>query len=310
MNPFLSSDRRLRNGWRFLIAAFVFIFAESFANRLALAFSHPHGMNFEAWYRPIHVALILIAYSLMVRYIDLVPDNPLAAQGLGTSGPWTRDIVIGLLIGGGLVSLAVMAIAVLGSYSVLLDVANTTIAPAAVVFWVLATAAMLEEAAFRGYPFQRLVDGLAGLDRHFHLPVGTGAIVVLSILFGAGHLGNPHASFFGVLNTVLVGVLLSVAYLRTRALWLPYGIHLGWNVALGMVFGLPVSGFTMFSVLVKGTASGPKWLTGGDYGLEASLTGAVVILLGILSLLKWVPIRANQSVSGEMATASKDISSV
>jgi hypothetical protein len=139
--------------------------------------------------------------------------------------------------------------------------------------------------------------------------VGTGAIVVLSVLFGAGHLGNPHASFFGVLNTVLVGVLLSIAYLRTKALWLPYGIHLGWNVALGMIFGLPVSGMTAFSVLVKGTASGPKWLTGGEYGLEASLTGTAVILLGILIMARWVLSRASQSIPDDIAIASKDSSS-
>src|SRR5882757_6979141 len=100
MNPFLSADGRLRNGWRFLIAAVIFIIAEGFANRLALALSHSQGMNYEAWYRPIHLTLILIAYSLMVRCIDRVPRKPLAAQGLGTSGPWVRDIAIGLAIGG------------------------------------------------------------------------------------------------------------------------------------------------------------------------------------------------------------------
>jgi hypothetical protein len=77
-----------------------------------------------------------------------------------------------------------------------------------------------------------------------------------------------------------------------------------------MVFGLPVSGFTMFSVLVKGTATGPNWLTGGDYGLEASFTGALVILLGILIVLKWVPIRENRSIPGDIATASNDSSAV
>src|SRR5437879_4633743 len=114
MNPFLSSDGRLRNGWRFLIAAVIFIIAEGFANRLALTFSHSQGMTYEAWYRPIHLILILIACSLMVRYVDRVPGNPLAAQGLGTSGPWARDIAIGLVIGGGLITLAVVAIAVFG----------------------------------------------------------------------------------------------------------------------------------------------------------------------------------------------------
>jgi hypothetical protein len=82
-----------------------------------------------------------------------------------------------------------------------------------------------------------------------------------------------------LVSTVLVGVLLALAYLRTRALWLPWGIHWGWNATLGLVFGLPVSGLD-FSVLVDATVQGPEWLTGGAYGLEASALGTAVILLG------------------------------
>ena len=72
-------------------------------------------------------------------------------------------------------------------------------------------------------------------------------------------------------------MLLAVAYLRTRTLWLPFGIHFGWNFALGFVFGLPVSGMSTFSVIVHGSIRGPAWLTGGAYGLENS--GAAAILL-------------------------------
>jgi hypothetical protein len=110
-------------------------------------------------------------------------------------------------------------------------------------------------------------------------------VTVASALFAAAHLGNPNAS--GVLswaffNTIAIGVLLAVAYLRTRTLWLPFGIHFGWNFALGFVFGLPVSGLSDFSVLVSGSVRGRQWLTGGSYGLENG--GAVAILLA-LSLL-------------------------
>ena len=71
----------------------------------------------------------------------------------------------------------------------------------------------------------------------------------------------------------VAGVLLAAAYLRSRALWLPWGIHLAWNAVLGVGFGLPVSGLTQFAVVVQGTAQGPEWLTGGGYGLEASVVG-------------------------------------
>ena len=103
----------------------------------------------------------------------------------------------------------------------------------------LLSGALLEEAMFRGYPFQRLVEAVG--------PVW--AVVALSALFGAAHLGNPNASgvlSWAFLNTIAIGVLLALAYLRTRTLWLPFGIHFGWNFALGFVFGLPVSGMNTF----------------------------------------------------------------
>jgi len=81
--------------------------------------------------------------------------------------------------------------------------------------------------------------------------------------------------------TIVVGALLALAYLRTGALCLPFGIHLGWNLTLGLVYAPPVSGITLFAVLNQGHADGPTWLTGGDYGIEASLTGMLVYLLGI-----------------------------
>ena len=115
---------------------------------------------------------------------------------------------------------------------------------------------------FRGYPFQHLEQGIGAI----------GAIAVFSVLFGAVHLANPGASLWGLVNTILIGVLLAISYLRTRALWLPWGIHFGWNFALGVLFGLPVSGLRLFNVVVRTTVSGPNWVTGGSYGVEASAT--------------------------------------
>jgi hypothetical protein len=149
------------------------------------------------------------------------------------------------------------------------------------VTYITAVAAMAEEVAFRGYPFQRLVDGIG--------PIG--GIVLLSFFFGAIHLGNPHASLWGFLNTIEIGAFLAVSYLRTRSLWMPWGIHFGWNLTLGMLLGLPVSGINEFTVAVQGTAVGPDWLTGGSYGIEASLTGTLVVAASFLVLLRLTPAR-------------------
>lgn len=145
------------------------------------------------------------------------------------------------------------------------------------VLLVLVTGALAEELMFRGYPFQRLQEGIGSL----------GAIAVFSILFGAVHLVNPGASLWGLINTILIGIVLAIAYIRTRALWLPWGIHFAWNGTLGLLLGLPVSGLRVFNVAVRSTVQGPLWLTGGGYGLEASLSGALVVLLGLVVVWKW-----------------------
>ena len=87
---------------------------------------------------------------------------------------------------------------------------------------------------------------------------------------------------WSIANTVLIGVLLSVAYLRTRALWLPWGIHFGWNLTLGLLLGLPLSGFRNYNLLRYTEAYGPTWVTGGKYGVEASMTGSAAIVLGLI----------------------------
>ncbi|MCU1309837.1 MAG: Abortive infection protein [Candidatus Angelobacter sp.] len=304
MNLCISPDGRLRNGWRFLIAVFAFGITEILALKVASTFIHSYSLRFEALLRPLHLTLLLVAFTLMVKFLDRLPGNPLAAQGLGTRGPWLKDVATGLLIGFALITIAVVALAVFGDLTFKVEITERTIPPTLLVVWVLAMAAMLEEVSFRGYPFQRLADGLAGLDHSIRMPFGTGAIVVLSILFGAVHLRNPHATLLGAANTALVGVLFAIAYLRTRALWLSFGIHFGWNFSLGMLFGLPVSGITNFAVAVHGIAQGPVWLTGGDYGIEASATGTAVILLGILLLVRFVPNRASDQISSTSAPAS------
>lgn len=85
-------------------------------------------------------------------------------------------------------------------------------------------------------------------------------------------------------NTALAGVWLAVAYLRTRSLWFPLGIHWAWNWALGSVFGLPVSGITEIAPhpLLQGTDLGPAWLTGGSYGIEGGLACTITLIVSAI----------------------------
>ena len=133
-------------------------------------------------------------------------------------------------------------------------------------------AALAEEALFRGYPLQTMTRvKLAWL----------GALLT-SVPFALAHLRNPNiAAGFTFINTALAGVWLAMAYLRTRSLWFPLGVHWAWNWALGSLFGLPVSGISNLAPhpLLKGTDLGPAWLTGGSYGIEGGVACTITLLV-------------------------------
>ncbi|MFZ5926872.1 MAG: CPBP family intramembrane glutamic endopeptidase [Acidobacteriota bacterium] len=137
-----------------------------------------------------------------------------------------------------------------------------------------------EELMFRGYPFQILV-------RRF----GPGWVIPpFAVLFALAHFDNPQSNWAAVGNTALWGVVLGLAYWRSRDLWLPIGLHFGWNWALPLA-GVNLSGFKMG---LTGHAlqwkAGPLW-SGGEYGIEAGLptTAAAVLLLAWLGRRKGQP---------------------
>jgi len=107
------------------------------------------------------------------------------------------------------------------------------------------------------------------------------------MLFGAAHLANPNATVFAAAAIALeAGLMLGGSYLLTRRLWLPIGIHAAWNFTQGWVFSVPVSGGDAPLGLLITRRIGPDWLTGGDFGLEASAVAMVLATLaGVLLLV-------------------------
>jgi membrane protease YdiL (CAAX protease family) len=269
-------NQRLVAFSRFLLGVAVVFTANFLAGSLA-----PQGgslRRFDLVYRPLSLVFLLAVFAILVAGFDHVPGNPLASMGLAMRGPWLRDLWVGGLLGTGMVALAVTVIAITGALTIRIVANAYTARSAILVIIILATGAMAEEISFRGYPFQRLVEAVGSVT----------AVGAVSVLFGTAHLLNPHASAMGYINTVLIGILLALAYLRTRSLWMPIGVHFAWNATLGLVFGLPVSGLTHFAVVTRGRTEGPVWLTGGSYGIEASGVGAAVIMLGIAALVTLV----------------------
>lgn len=122
----------------------------------------------------------------------------------------------------------------------------------------------------RGYHLQNLADGL-------NLPWG---VILSSGVFGLLHLGNPNSSFSAALGIFASGIFLAYGYLGTRKLWLPIGLHIGWNFFEGCVFGFQVSGLTGLPRLILQTVQGPEAFTGGAFGPEAGLVLIPGLLIG------------------------------
>ncbi len=275
-NP-LGGPGRLRAFARFAVAGVWFYVAGPLASILAGLITH--GDCAQLLYHVFQLALFLVGFSLMWMVWDGQDEpgvSPFKAMGLVKRATAWQEWGLGAALGWGMVVLAVLPMAVTGAM-------RTSFWTEPRAFWLfainlgtLAAAALAEEVAFRGYPFQRLMESVGP----------TMATVVMSIFFGVVHIWNTDASLISVLVTMLAGVLFSVAYLRTRALWLPWGMHFAWNVSMGVMLGLPVSGITDFSTLIQTQTVGARWLTGGGYGPEAGLFTFVVLVIGMVVLVR------------------------
>jgi hypothetical protein len=197
--------------------------------------------------------------------------------GLALHSRWGRELGLGIILGAAMI----LTVAALEGMLRLAHFGVNSFSPghalSAVAFYgvTLTLAATNEEVVFRGYPFQRLVEAVTP----------AGGIAVTSALFGLAHLGNAHHTWFSTVNTALVGVPLAIAYLRTRSLWMPVGIHFSWNFVLGFVIGLPVSGFAFPESLLKAQVQGAAWITGADYGPEGGVLATFAILGATIYLL-------------------------
>ena len=144
---------------------------------------------------------------------------------------------------------------------------------------------MLSMAVFSGVFEETLFRGV--LFRHIETMLGSwAALAVTCALFGVAHLANPGATPFAALAIAMeAGILLGAAYLLTRRLWLAVGIHAAWNFTQGWVFSVPVSGGKAPLGLLITRRIGPDWLTGGDFGLEASVPALLVATTAGVALL-------------------------
>ncbi|MEO7041677.1 MAG: CPBP family intramembrane glutamic endopeptidase [Gemmatimonadaceae bacterium] len=213
-------------------------------------------------------AVLVVAYVLYVHVIERRTPSELALRGA------VAEFGAGCAIGTALFTLTIGIIWALGDYTIV--AVNNWTAILSPLGFALA-AGLLEEVLFRGVIFRITEEWLGSW----------GALAVSSILFGAAHLANPHATLTSALAIALeAGVLLGAAFMITHRLWLPIGLHAAWNFTQSGIFGAPVSGTVPHGLFVS-TLSGPAWATGGAFGPEASLPAVLVALSGV-----WLVIHA------------------
>jgi uncharacterized protein len=184
------------------------------------------------------------------------------------------QVTYGLLLGFGFISLVMLIMWLAGGYRV------TGFNPVYFLWPVLIMsiqAGIVEEILSRGIIFRIAEEG-----------VGTWwSILISALFFGFMHIWNPNATVFSSVSIALTaGVILALLYVITRQLWIPIGLHIGWNFTLGGIYGAPVSGGEPAGILVS-EFSGSEWLTGGAFGPEASvITVGVFLVFGAFLIRK------------------------
>ncbi|MER5704723.1 CPBP family intramembrane glutamic endopeptidase [Micromonospora sp. NPDC002296] len=198
------------------------------------------------------VAAIFV-YAWVVRRTERREVTEVARAGAGAR------IARGALIGVGMFAAVILNIAFVGGYHVH-GLGSVTGAVGLLGF--MAAAATTEELLFRGVLF-RIVEERTGTWI---------ALLLTGVVFGLMHLLNPDASLWGAVAIAIeAGFMLAACYAATRNLWVPIGLHFGWNFAAGGIFSVVVSGNGESKGLLDATTSGPAVLTGGDFGPEGSL---------------------------------------
>ncbi len=223
---------------------------------------------------PLVAALLSAAFAMAI-----FDAGTLADLGLRWHAGAARNLALGFALSVTGASLAVFPAVLLGlAHFEAMPNADVSLGGALFTPLLLFCGAAGEEIAFRGFPLQYLIRG-------YGAPL---AVSGIGILFGLVHLGNPNATALAALNTAGFGIVFGVALLRAQCLWLPIGMHFGWNLALPFL-GVELSGLT---IKVAGYrlvwSAGDLW-SGGRYGPEAGLPASAVLLL-LMAAVWFLPV--------------------
>lgn len=219
------------------------------------------------------IAIFLGLYSIIYTwaFMRLIDRRPLRSLGLALRPGWLADFGRGVLAAAILLGI-VFAISLLTGGIRVEGFARPAPEGTSIIAYLIGAIVAFvfigayEEIMFRGYVLQRLEERSGKFV----------AVAVSSIVFALLHGANPGASWFGIFNTIVIGVLLAALYYRSRSLWMPIGFHFGWNFLLGYAYTLPVSGIPIYGILNVVEVE-PGDTPGAGYGPEADIAATIAV---------------------------------
>jgi uncharacterized protein len=257
---------KLRAYLEFIAAVLYFFIVRAFAHNAAIAIQR------DAWQplveQVLFAGLLILGYAAFGALFDRQPRS-IAAQGLPLRPGWARETGIGAAIGWGAVLVCVLPMLLIGGIAIVITAQHAAWG------WLVADAAYFallalgEEVAFRGYGFQRFAEVVGP----------SGAAFGFALFYAIIRALQPGSTNASIAISVVFSFLLTTAYLRTRALWVSWGLNFAWKASQALIFGLTVTGISSHSPIIEGNPMGPFWLTGGGYGLDASWWACVVLLI-------------------------------
>lgn len=264
-NLFLNSERQLRNGWWILI--FFLVLAALLVPTMVIVQHNNKEVSIGVQ------ALIVLIASLTGQ---LLRGKPLAELFGMLNWRWFKELSLGILIGSALMLVPALILGISGCVHWQWNPEGlSTLSSSLLLF---AGVAIAEELLFRGFVFQRLISGLG----HW------AAQLIIAAYFLLTHLNNPgmtgSVKVMASINIFLASILFGLAFIQTKSLAMPLGLHFMANFVQGGILGFGVSGAEQQGLLIPVVSDAPAWLTGGQFGLEASLPGLLCVVITLLLL--------------------------
>ena len=259
---------RMRAYLEFVAAVLFYFLARVMAHRGV------SGIASDAWAMLAEQVFLLLLLLVGFAAFGLVFDrqkHPIAEQGLPARPGWPGEAGVGVAMGWAAAVVCILPLTLFGGIAIVLSTHRSAWGWLFADCAFFALVAMVEEIAFRGYAFQRFIGAIGPF----------GATLGFAVFYAALQALLPGSSYLSVLIAALFSVLLSTTYLRTRALWVSWGLNFGWKASRALLFGLAVSGVSSHSSVIEGDPMGPFWLTGGGFGLDGSWIAFFVLLAAL-----------------------------